>query len=59
MYTKWESIINSKVITKNNIEFFRKSLSEDEAMGCLYALIFYTGSGSDFTNASAAIEARK
>ena len=59
-YTALESIENSKVNTKENIQFFiDKGLHEDDAKACLYALIFYTGSGSDHVNAAASIEAKK
>ncbi len=59
-YTTIESIENSPVNTKENKRFFiDKGLSQEDAQACLYALIFYTGSGSDHANVAASIEAKK
>ncbi len=58
--TLLKTIEDSKINSKENIQFFiDKGLHEDDAKACLYALIFYTGSGSDHVNAAASIEAKK
>ena len=39
--------------------FTDRGLSKDNALACLYAIVYYTGCGSNYVNCGAAIEARK
>ena len=36
-----------------------KGLSKDDALACLYAIVYYTGTWSNYVNFGSAIEARK
>lgn len=60
IYTNLDSIKGSGVLSQGNIKFFEDALkSRDDALGCLYALIFYTDTGYGYANLASAIEAGK